>query len=225
MAICHGWADHSQEGSSGEIVLKTDEDDVLYDDYAQLVQYLLDYIYRLDYLPHEPVTLSALRFGKQCRVTLNKGEPVEYSYGTTFWDQGIRRRAGTPDLIDDTIPEAPETDPVTHVEMYAIGDYYDLPGLKLIASIKFKEAATLHWNTARFTDAAEIIMATTIEKDMGLRNVLIDTIAKHRELKKKPEFEALLQQHHDIAHAVEDRIARVTFFGDLRPGQWAFTAI
>ena len=98
-----GMTDHIQEGHSGEILLKTDEDDILYDDYPQLVQYMIDYIYRLDYLPHDPLKPSDFRLGRSCRVKLNKGEEVEYPYGTTYWDQGLRCRAGTPDLVDDTV--------------------------------------------------------------------------------------------------------------------------
>ncbi|KAF2104074.1 hypothetical protein NA57DRAFT_50920 [Rhizodiscina lignyota] len=202
-----------KEGSSGEILLKTDENDILYDDYPLLVQYMIDYIYRLDYLPHEPVKLSDIRLGKKCRVELNKGQIVEYPYGTTYWDQGVRKRAGTPDLIDDTVPETAETDPVTHAEMYVMGDYYDLTGLKATALMKFKEAATLHWNTPRFAEAVYIVLTTTIESDMGLRDIVIETLSKHKELRKEEEFEVLLQEHKDIEQAVEDKVAKDSIDG------------
>lgn len=86
--------------------------------------------------------------------------------------------------------------------MYALAEYYGIPGLKASALAKFRNSATGQWAAAPFAEAAHVVFITTVEEDKGLRDIVVATISEHMVLVKKPEFEALLIQHNGLAYGM-----------------------
>ena len=81
-----------------------------------------------------------------------------------------------------------------HSEMYEIGDKYDVPGLKELASEKFSRACSIYWDDDAFAEAAEHAYATTPYEDLGLRDCVRVVLKSHRGIISKPNIRAFLQQ-------------------------------
>ncbi|CAN9427199.1 unnamed protein product [Alternaria sp. RS040] len=90
------------------------------------------------------------------------------------------------------------TDPkllLLHSKMYAIGDKYDVAGLKELARTKFSIVCMSLWNDEAFVQVAEHALNSTPDSDVGLREVLCQTIVSHIELLNKPAVADLLDKH------------------------------
>lgn len=91
--------------------------------------------------------------------------------------------------------------------MYEMGDKYDVKGLKDLARIKFTSICAPLWNDEVFAEAAEHALNTTPDTDVGLREVIRETIVAHIELLNKPEIAALLSKHTGFMFGVLRRVA------------------
>lgn len=87
----------------------------------------------------------------------------------------------------------------THASMYAIGDQYDVLGMKELCKEKFRRACLNFWNHSEFAIAVHVVFSTTLEEDKGLRDIVSKTIADHMELVEKPEIEVLMTQFNGLA--------------------------
>lgn len=83
--------------------------------------------------------------------------------------------------------------------MYAIADKYDVVGLKELASKNFEVACSAFWNEDAFPVAIDHVFSTTVPSDTGLRNIVIQTISKNMAVVRKPEIQALVTKHDDLA--------------------------
>ncbi len=88
---------------------------------------------------------------------------------------------------------------LTHSKMYEISDKYNVEGLKDLAKEKFNRACKHFWNSPSFAVAANDALSTTIEDDMGLRDIVIASICDHIELVSDPAISVLLTQFNGIA--------------------------
>jgi hypothetical protein len=74
-----------------------------------------------------------------------------------------------------------------HAKVYALGEKYDIGGLKTLSLVKFKTEARVHWNTDGFISAVEEAYTSTIDQDRGMRNAVVEAIYQHTSvLDKKP---------------------------------------
>jgi hypothetical protein len=89
-----------------------------------------------------------------------------------------------------------------HSKVYEAAEMYDIKGLKELARRRFSGACTKYWDEDEFVEAANHACTTTPEKDRGLRDVIIKTIADHTILLDKALIEELLSQHGDITLGV-----------------------
>ena len=64
-----------------------------------------------------------------------------------------------------------------HVQMYEIGDKYDVVGLKALSTRKFHRDCQYFWGDSAFPIAAGYALSTTTEEDKGLRNIVGKTIS------------------------------------------------
>ncbi|KAF2103790.1 hypothetical protein NA57DRAFT_50659 [Rhizodiscina lignyota] len=136
------------EAHSGEITLHSDDSDLVKMDDPQLVDYMVTYLYCLDYLPLQPASEPDKKT-RMCRVhTGGAHGEIDIKYGETYTfcvpnsTLATTMRAGTPDLLPPPPPPiTPETDVTIHSKMYALGDFYGIPGLKAAAAAKFEDAA------------------------------------------------------------------------------------
>jgi hypothetical protein len=87
-----------------------------------------------------------------------------------------------------------------HSKMYEIVDKYDVVGLKDLAREKFKYGCARFWGDDAFPAAAQHALSTTMEEDMGLRDIVSSVIADRTKLLvKKAEIQALLAEHNGLA--------------------------
>jgi hypothetical protein len=86
--------------------------------------------------------------------------------------------------------------------MYAIADKYEVAGLGDMAKDKFKKACERFWNDPLFPTAAAHVFSSTPDKDLGLRDVVIDTIANHVKLVNKAEIFEFMAENATVAVSV-----------------------
>ena len=113
------------------------------------------------------------------------------------------------------IIEGGKTDPkllLLHSKMYAIGDKYDVAGLKELASTNFRTISNKVWNHEIL---AEHVLSSTPDSDVGLRDVLCEMIGLYVELLNKPAFADLLNKHTKFMFKVLRRVCEVK--GGLKP--------
>lgn len=84
--------------------------------------------------------------------------------------------------------------------MYALADYYNIPGLKDLAKTKFCQAAQIHWNSPEFGEVIEIIFTSTPSGDRGLRQAVKEIIQGHLSVMEKPEIESIMRELPDFAY-------------------------
>ena len=114
--------------------------------------------------------------------------------------------------------EAGKTDPkllLVHSKMYAIGDKYDVAGLKELARTNFRTISNKVWNHEIFAEVAEHVLSSTPDSDVGLRDVLCEMIGLYVELLNKPAFADLLNKHTKFMFKVLRRVCEVK--GGLKP--------
>jgi len=104
-------------------------------------------------------------------------------------------------------PEDDATQLLLHTSMYQSADKYDVAGLKLLAKEKFSRSCEAFWDTEQFATAAEHALTTTPDSDVGLRELLYQTIVAHIELLNKSAIETLLSKHGVFARGVLRRLA------------------
>jgi hypothetical protein len=88
---------------------------------------------------------------------------------------------------------------VQHARLYELADKYQIQGLKPLIQGRFKNACQLYWRSGEFIVAADVVFATTPEEDKGLRQIVVETIAQHMEILKKPEIEPLMITYNGLA--------------------------
>jgi hypothetical protein len=95
--------------------------------------------------------------------------------------------------------ESNESELSIHAQMYALAEKYGIHDLKDLARDKFEEAASKQWNGSGFPLAVQIVYTSTPESDHGLRDVVVDTLGRHRQLLEKAEVEALVMEINGLA--------------------------
>lgn len=95
--------------------------------------------------------------------------------------------------------ETKESELYIHAQMYALADKYGIHDLKDLARDKFEIAASKDWNGSGFPLAVQTVYTSTPESDHGLRDVVVDTISRHKKLLEKVEVEALVKEINGLA--------------------------
>ena len=87
----------------------------------------------------------------------------------------------------------------TNPLMYALADKYEIDDLKELARTKFAYAAIKDCKPQAFAYAAGLVCETTPKTDVGLRNVVFETMNDHRELLDYEEIQQLLDSGNGMA--------------------------
>ncbi|KAI4953013.1 hypothetical protein J4E86_006551 [Alternaria arbusti] len=96
------------------------------------------------------------------------------------------------------LPGSP-TQLLSHSKMYSIADKYDVVGLKELASKKFKLAYEVFWNEDVFPIAVDHVFSTTVPEDIGMRDIVIQTISKNMSVTHKAEMKMMVAKYNDLA--------------------------
>jgi hypothetical protein len=108
-----------------------------------------------------------------------------------------------PQTAPESIVCAPEgTDLRTHAQMYALADKYGISDLKELARDKFADAVDRNCYESEFSLAIRTVYASTPDDDMGLRDVVVETIREHRELLSKADVEEVVKENTELAFAL-----------------------
>ena len=82
-----------------------------------------------------------------------------------------------------TVPLKCDYVPLFHVSVYAAGEFYQLPDLKRLARHYLKNlTSTFTNNRTQCLEAVEAVYNTTPSTDRGLRDIVVETVAKDIEL-------------------------------------------
>jgi len=93
----------------------------------------------------------------------------------------------------------PPSQLLDHSKMYAIADKYDVTGLKELACKSFRRACGYFWNSEAFATVIDHAFSSTVSEDTDLRSIIIQTISAHMAIVRKPEIQALVLKHGDLA--------------------------
>ncbi|KAH6686623.1 hypothetical protein F5X68DRAFT_240053 [Plectosphaerella plurivora] len=86
-----------------------------------------------------------------------------------------------------------------HCRLYALADFCQMEGLKMLAVSNFRKEAEIHWNDPDFFEAIQFVYAATVSSDRTLRDAVVDVMMKHPTLLDRQEFKDLLKEI-DLAH-------------------------
>jgi hypothetical protein len=86
--------------------------------------------------------------------------------------------------------------------MYAVADFYGVSGLKELANKKFRDAVRDYWDSNDFAKAVEVVYTTTVPRDCGLRQVVMDVLKNHMGLLNKPAIETVMREIPGLAFDV-----------------------
>ncbi|KAI0398402.1 hypothetical protein F5Y17DRAFT_1853 [Xylariaceae sp. FL0594] len=150
-----------------------------------------------DYLSNYTVTTSVKK--RRMKQTVTR-------VPTTSGGMGSGERARPSDLVQ-------------HVNVYAIGEQYNIGGLKSLTKKKFANASAAHWNTPQYLEAVHQVYRTTVESDRGLRNLVLQTLAAQTTLLRKDEMKAVLQQTSQLTYEllIYKETHNLTEFGSPQP--------
>jgi hypothetical protein len=88
---------------------------------------------------------------------------------------------------------APPANLCLHAKVYALGEKYGIAHLKVFALQKFEAEVESHLQSKDFLLAIEEAYTSTIEEDRRLRDVIVKTMKKHKDLLKKPSVQATVK--------------------------------
>jgi hypothetical protein len=88
---------------------------------------------------------------------------------------------------------------ILHSQMYALGDYYGIDGLKNCALAKFSTAAKLHFSCKEFAEAIYVVYTSTVPQDRGLRDIVMEVFENNPDLLQNPDIEAIGRENSDLA--------------------------
>lgn len=104
-----------------------------------------------------------------------------------------------PFISDRTSSESSQIELNIHAQMYALADKYGIHDLKDLAREKFAEAASNDWDGGGFPLAVQTVYSSTPDSDHGLRDVVVDTLSRHKKLLEKPDVEELVKEINGLA--------------------------
>ncbi|KAJ4006073.1 hypothetical protein NW752_001320 [Fusarium irregulare] len=105
-------------------------------------------------------------------------------------------RVPTPAPATPAPTPAPPRNPdfVLHAKIYALGEKYEIKDLKALALQKFSYEATIFASNQSFRDGAKEACTSTVDKDRGLRNVVVQTVLKNRYLLDQWLFQKVVKE-------------------------------
>jgi hypothetical protein len=118
-----------------------------------------------------------------------------------------------PEGVIDTLLTTDGFDFETHALMYAMGDRFEVTGLKTLSATRFvNELRLKEFSVADLVSAVEIVYSSTPENDIGLRK-WVTYRAQHsaQELVRHPEFERVMKAHEDFAWDFATKYARANY--------------
>jgi hypothetical protein len=104
---------------------------------------------------------------------------------------------------EDAVPEQAtnyaRADLVAHAKVYAIAEQYGIRDLKVLARKKYVAQISTHRNSEEFAPSLAEAYDGTIEKDRGLRDIVISTFRRFPELTQRADVEEVVRDTPGLA--------------------------
>ncbi|CEI62390.1 unnamed protein product [Fusarium venenatum] len=179
------------------------------DDDPVAVKMVIRYFYLKNYVPQEapvapnPTKRSIQQKKKQCGQDNSPfgGTPSPgFSSGSSALVFGVSPQSaptqsggqGSGSIRSRTSPPPP-SNLVLHAKVYALGEKYDIKGLKALALSKFKHEAAHHHHSESFILAAKHVYTSTIKQDWGMRNAVTITIQLNVDLLENKQLQYVIK--------------------------------
>jgi hypothetical protein len=95
---------------------------------------------------------------------------------------------------------------LTHIYVYALGDYLGMPKLKEFARNGVLDVLHVHWNDKdlKLAEALNEAFSSTLDRDLGIRKALVKTLRAHPGLwVDDGDIKTWLEAHPDVLEKVE----------------------
>ncbi|CAH0046557.1 unnamed protein product [Clonostachys solani] len=175
------------EAETGEISLPDDD--------PVAVKMMIRYFYFLDYFPPETKAAS-----HKPPVYLNQGghgqgglfgaaTPVSAAQGATvptIFSTDKKKTKAENTILGNM---ATSSHLVLHAQVYALGEKYDISGLKALAAAKFKSEVDLYWHSEDFMLALKEVYNSTVDHDRLLRDIVVQAVSGHLQLLESKAFQ------------------------------------
>ncbi|KAG5775231.1 hypothetical protein H9Q69_012679 [Fusarium xylarioides] len=177
-AACSG---NFKEGLESKINLPEDDPTV--------VREMVYYLYNLDLVGHEFIPEDGNFIEEELSETEYENAVIRRLGGHRF--VGNRRVKGLVTKLGACI--GPPANLTLFAKVYALGEKYGIPGLKIVALSKFETLAKAYAHTKDFRIAAGEVYTSTIDQDRGMRDVVVKTVEDNVALLNDGAFEALVK--------------------------------
>jgi len=154
-------------------------------DDPKAIELMLHYLYRLDYPQQQQEPQQGTHSSSP-----GVGADLETSIASSKKQRKMLKAVSH--HADRKIPKTSNL--LIHAKMYALGEKYDIQGLKDLALGKFLTEVEFYWDTDDFIKAFEEVFTSTVEEDRGLRNACVDIIAQHVELLDRTQLQDVVKR-------------------------------
>ncbi|KAL8822347.1 MAG: hypothetical protein Q9191_006917 [Dirinaria sp. TL-2023a] len=189
-----------KEGQNAAIDLQKDEDMPVQMDDPTLLEYMLHYLYGLDYMEEEKPKESTWASKRGSKKHLKKRMPVEW-----FEDEQTPHE-------EEPIPSNFESDgskgislggnAAVHAQMCAVADFYGIPDLQEVARRKFRIALDKIYDSPGIVEVFKLVCNPDFRSDEVLRECMVDKIATDTNLLDVPDIAEILQEDGQLALAI-----------------------
>jgi hypothetical protein len=170
----------------------------LEDDDPLSVEQMVEYFYRLDYSDGSPAhsvggehlqtpdVLNSEMLAAAADVAADADADVDDKSLDDILTSSQR------DLASDDTPKGFPL--LLHAQMYAMGEKYQIIGLKSLAKSKFEVVTKENWHDDMFSSTVDQIYKSTPNSDRGLRDIMVDLACQHiASLELRQDFQEMLE--------------------------------
>jgi hypothetical protein len=95
---------------------------------------------------------------------------------------------------DEAVSRIDPPNLTTHVKVYTLAEKFGIRGVKALALDKFTAEAAEHWDCPGFSQAAHEAYTSTVERDRGLKDVVVKTLYRNPEMLSKEDIRRVVRE-------------------------------
>lgn len=175
-----------------------------------LLEYMLQYLYGMDYLEEPENDNTFSMFGSQKKPSKKhrkRSEPLD----EPIWRDDESIPHGDEPISSEQGPDCPtEVEPrgnaTIHAQMCAVAGFYGIPDLQKVARRKFRVALVKICDVQGIVKLFKLVCNPQFRSDAVLRDIMVDKVAKHNSLLDNTEVEEILHKDGELALAIAKRM-------------------
>ena len=182
-----------------------------------LLEYMLQYLYGLDYMeePAEDVQEKPRRYEEdfmwgQMKHSRRQSNKKKSSANWASWEDGGIPGLEAPRLgtleSDSSKKVSSDGNAVVHTKMCAIADFYGIPDLQKVARRKFSCALDKINDIQGIVEVFKLVCHPGFQSDVVLCDLMVDKIATNTNLLDEPDIAEILQEDGQLALAIAKRM-------------------